>query len=144
MGMALAKTMQLEEKEENNIIKFFKSGERVFIELIQNAEDINIKDCAIRLYQVHVKVFDDFYNVYYGRNREVWGKHLKKHILTLRKALIYMKSLGLLLATEIPNYVFAKDPLEIEDESVNFPMVQYLTYSLLYDLQTINTLYRIF
>jgi hypothetical protein len=138
----MAVAVYKEQREEKNIIKFFRDGEKIFIDLIQNGENLIIKDCATRLYQIQLKLFDDFYGVYYGRKREVWGKHLEKHILTLRRTIVYIRSLGSLLATlttDVPSYIFAINP--IEDEAVTFPNIMFLIYSLLFDLQTYYALY---
>ena len=142
MGLALAKTAEIEEKEENDIQYFYKVGQSIAVDLIQYRDEIITKMCAVKLYESLLGVYDDYYNIGYGRKRRVWEKVLKNHILAIRKTCRMMLSYGLILKAQIPNYIFNDDPFA--ENTVDFRRVESLIFGLLTELQRFNNIVTVF
>lgn len=129
MGLALAKIIYIEKKEEADMQRYLEKGQTIAVDIIQYCDEVITKMCAIKLYESLLGLFDDYYNVYYGRHRKAWEKDLKAHIIAIRKTCKLMLSYGLISKNQIANFVFEDDPLK--DDSVTFPMVASVVFGLL-------------
>lgn len=125
------------DKEETDMQDMFERGQNVAVCLIQYADENVTKMSATKLYESLLGVYDDYYNVCYGRGRKAWEKNLKNHILSIRKTCRIMLSYGIISRAQLPKYLFDDDPFM--DNTVNFQRVESLVLALLYELKTFDT-----
>lgn len=127
---------KVEEISEGVMFRTYRKSEAMAIILIEKSNENIVKMIATMLYQVVLGLYEDYYNVRKGRNKAVWEKKLKGHIVILKKACEILVYYNIVSRDDIDSFVYEDS---ISDD-VDFPRVTTVATSLLRQLHEFDTM----
>lgn len=118
---------KIEEISEGVMWRTYRKSEALAIIILEKSDENIVKMIAAMLYQVVLGLFEDYYNVRKGREKQVWEKELCEHISLLRKATEFLIYYNIVSRGDIDNFIF-EDNLAAD---VDFPRVATVAATLM-------------